>query len=262
MTAFKGLVQMASEVEAMDTVYACPVKAEGIVASGFKAIFSKKQNRAISIVSSRYCLMQSKEIMRNVVGALSKLGIHEVEGTIIEQNGRAFARVLLPKYISEGNSNKDIQLGFLLVNSYDRTKALSISGFAMRIVCTNGMVAPRTLGAAFVKKHYGNITAQVQEAVSQMIKTIVKNAPGLQAAIKAAMKEKYEAWKDMEKALEKVGYSKKSAKKILAKVRVPGKTATKWDLYNAITNYFTFKKMKETGRIASLRKAEDLLVAV
>jgi hypothetical protein len=262
---FSNLIGLEQEIEQLDE----PVERSIEVKVGtnlvleprkFKAIVSARDYEVLSVVSSRYSIVQSKDVLRSVVSALAKLGINDVKGSLIEQNGRTFARILLPKFISEGNSEKDIQLGFLLINSYDATHAISIQGFAMRQVCSNGMIAPKALGTAFVKKHIGHVNLKVEDAVKNIIAQIVDRSPYLTEMIEEAAKDFYEDYDEMENALVANGFSKKTSEKILYRLEGIKQKYSRWDLYNAITNFYSRRKIGENGRVQNLKKAEALLV--
>lgn len=229
----------------------------------FQAVVGE-DGQVYSIVSGRYHIMQSRDILRSVSAALSELGVHDVEGSIIEQDGKTFARVLLPVFISEGNRQKgqDIRLGFMLRNSYDGKKSISISGFAMRLVCTNGMVVPRTLGHETVRKHIASYEKDIVKAVGSLISEMVDRSEKLRSAIDSAIADMMDEV-NVELLLGEYGFGTKEVmdeiKLRLTEGLKSGKVS-RWDVYNAITNLWAFRNVKEHTRVEKLRKAEKLLV--
>jgi hypothetical protein len=263
MNKFENLVQFSETIEQdVDVVSEKKISCDSRDTSKYKAIVSEKTDKVLSVVSRRYAVVQSRHVLRSVANALGKLGINDVKGSIIEEGGRTYAKVMLPRYISEGNSEKDIQLGFILINSYDTTSRISLQGFALRMVCTNGMVAARTLGTAFVHKHVGKVSGVVGDAVREIIIKIIERSPLLASQIQDAMKEIFEDLNAADAKLGEMGYGERTRKNILAVIGMKKNPVSAWDLYNAITSYYSQKDMKENGRLNNLRKAEALLVKV
>jgi len=262
---FENLVQFEEEVKALDKPFEAEVFAQTHEkvheAHKFKAIMSKRYGQVLSIVSQRYSIVQSQDVLNSVISALSKLGIHEVSGSLIEQKGRTYARILLPQYITEGDNDRAIQVGFLLVNSYDATKSLTLKAYAGRLVCTNGMILGETLGGSMIRKHVGNINYEVEEAVKSLIAQIVERSPYLTTLIQKAIESTYEDFEAMELELKELGFAKNLSEKILSRIEYSSSKHSKWDLYNAITNFYSRKKISESGRIKNLERAEQLLVA-
>jgi hypothetical protein len=267
---FESLIQLSEISDRLDKptfadVFAVTGSEQNIPAPKHQAVVSSLGRGVLSVVSNKYQIVQSGSIVKDVCSALSKLGIHEVTGSVVEQKGRTFVKVLLPKYISETATKKlgqDIQLGFTLINSYDATRSLRMFGSAFRLVCTNGMVMPRTLGTAFVHKHIGeSLSLHVEVAVTKIVSEIVERSEYLKTVIAKATEEMFPDDEEISKALSEYGYGDKTIDKILECVKYIKDGATsRWEVYNAITSYYSHKKISENARITALEKAEDFLV--
>jgi len=258
---FGNLIQFQEEIQNLDRPFEASIDAEGREAPRFKAIVSKQTNKVLAVVSQRYSIVQSQDVLANVVSALGKLGISEVSGTLVEQNGRTYAKIFLPNYVSEGMGEKDIQVGILLVNSYDATKAISLIGYAGRLVCSNGMILDKIFGVKMVRKHVGHVHLRIEEAVMEIVRNIVEKSPYLAELIQKAKKDFYEDFKAMDIELKALGFGESVREKILMRLEYSANKYSRWDLYNAITNLYSRKRISENGQIASLKKAEQLLVA-
>lgn len=256
---YENLTQLSESIRELDEAKQYPIQCEGRNTAKFKAIVSDKTDEIFSVVSNRYCIVQSKAVLNSVVSALHRLDLHNVKGEITEQGGRTYCKVMLPRYISEGNSEKDIQLGFLLINSYDATHSISLQGFSMRLVCSNGMIGRVTLGTAFIHKHIGEVSSSVGQAVSEIINKVIEHSPILQKQIEKAIADTYADIEQVKGELKTIGFGKRSINEILERLESKGSKVNRWELYNAVTNLYTFKALKENSKITNLTKAEKLL---
>lgn len=262
---FDNLVQLNEIANNLDRPAFRKISVHEKDTNGFRAVVSTKTDKVFAVVSDRYQIVQSSDILQDVCSALGKMGLHDVSGRVIEQKGRTFITILLPKFISETGEKtvgKDIQLGFSLINSYNTTKSLSMCGIAMRLVCSNGMIAPTILGTAFVKKHVGaSLASDVEKATTNIIEQVIERSTYLQNLIKEATSQILQDDKEIEELLADNGFSKKAIEKIITRLEYSKNgTATKWQVYNAVTNYYTFKARSENARVTGLQKAEKLLL--
>lgn len=121
-----------------------------------KAVVRTDTNQVISVVSDDYKLVRNEEVFPELLGILNDMGIeHQIRRHSIVNNGAsAYLEVICPdEQFILGGKDKNC-LRFILANSYDTTRSVSIILGAFRFICTNGMI----LGMAFAsyrRKHIG-----------------------------------------------------------------------------------------------------------
>jgi hypothetical protein len=226
----------------------------------FRAVVGNDKE-PFAFVTDRYKIVQSQDVLAEVVEALNKLELHEVEGVVIEEGGKTYAKIMLPYYVSETKREvgKDIRLGFMLQNSYDAKTSIRLSAIALRLVCANGMTVTRTIGEAYVKKHFTTFRMGIKKEVGEIVKAIVERSSYLRQVIDEALNDIMHDNKEFDELLEAYGFNTKKVKKEIAE-RITSENISRWDVYNAITNYYTFKKVRESTRTKKLEMAEALLV--
>jgi hypothetical protein len=146
-------------------------------------------------------------------------------------------------------------------NSYDRTKALSLSLGAYRVICSNGMVA----------SHPAFDTLNIERKVVHSINAVKVFDPSSLvnnvAALYAAMEKQAEAWRMMKQTRYAITALEALKEKVLlpivgkravdavAEAALHGKgqdgTLTAWALYNGLTEVLTEKAEKSKTPVAA-----------
>jgi uncharacterized protein (UPF0335 family) len=112
-----------------------------------------------------------------------------------------------------------------------------------------------------MKKHIGNIQAGIEEAVQEMLSRIVERSEHLQEIIQKSIETYLEDEKDIVEELKAAGFGEKLAEKILTRVKWSDGKVSKWELYNTLTNFFSFRKMSQSAQLKNLDRAEKILVS-
>ena len=259
---FSNLVQLDQTIKTLDEPVFGEVSINGFHQKDFKAVVSAKTKKTLAVVSKKYCIVQSKSVLNQVVSALHKLDMKNVSGYVTETiNGKTYARIMLP-YFVEDNKGK-IQVGFYISNSYDATMRVRLFAGAYRLICSNGMVIA-VMGKESVRKHIGKADIDVESAVNRIVNTIIQNLPSLQKIIDDAMNDLIGTKDDADKLLKDAGFGKNLMKKIYERTTFDtnGQALTRWDLYNGVTNLFSRMNRSESSVIKNLEKAEKILVRV
>jgi hypothetical protein len=250
-TNAKDLLGALDSLGVCDEFPVCHKTGEEI--KGFKGMWNQKYNQVVSINSAHYTKVQHKEAFAPIVEALAMMNLGELKVRVEEKPTTAVITVLLNKQITP-EDGKPIQLGFQMWNSFNRTKAVYLGGFGYRLVCSNGMVAKRTIGAIGIR-HLGNKDAIIQ-SVQKFVYDLDARAEKFMTAINAAMTERIDD-KDVELLLNHMGFGKRSNKTILEQFL--NEEQTYWGAYNAITSYAQTRKSFWSENRAS-EKAERILV--
>ena len=224
----------------LDTAHEEPIW-EGndkILSESWKAIYNDRTQNCIAHVSSNYQLVQHRDVADSMVEALSNLNIkHEVN--VINGENLMILDINFPDaklYVKKG---EEFTAGFRLINSYNKSSGIIIAPKLVRLICDNGMVIN---SKNFVKTFQCNHTSkQVNDFESQvqiMLKEVINASDKLKAMINDCIGDSVE-WAITDSILKKVfNFPKKHSAKILEKLD-SSKPVTRWDLYNALTDYAT-----------------------
>lgn len=119
-------------------------------AKEFKAIWNNKTNELASIVSKGYVVIQHSDAFSAVIDALvATKPDAKVRASIMEYKGKAWMTAVFSD-IKADDGAQGIELGFKVVNSFDKTSSLKYGGnqgefkqhfefFGYRLACMNGM---------------------------------------------------------------------------------------------------------------------------
>jgi len=109
-------------------------------AVGWKAITESITNRPLSIVSQRYSVVQHREVAAEVVGYCEQRGYGIVRMMLLQSGRKLMIEVKSGDMVEIDGD--EIEKRCLVYNSYNTSKALSVLTAGMRLVCSNGLVAP------------------------------------------------------------------------------------------------------------------------
>lgn len=250
--------------------------------SNFKCIKNQTQGIHCASVSENYNLVQHKEYFNAFATALSRLNI-PYKATIQSAGNKAFADF---NFINDKAKftelNEEFTTGIRLTNSYNKSCGVNVAPRYTRLACTNGMILTRTEQSVSVR-HNSTILKDIESFVEKRISNIINEHKDLQVMVSESMLDSIE-WSvacnilkttfkqavHREEILKRLGLSEisvtdtKTNKKQYSYVwndetqKKP--SFTRWDIYNAITNYITFGEQLTPLVEANLhKKAERLL---
>lgn len=279
----KNLEEVKKETSNLDIASLCPLK---IVDNGVDkevnnrlGVYNISQGCFCAAVVNHYNLIQHKEYFNNFAEALERLKIpYAME---IKQSGnRAFADItFVDKNIKFDKLNEEFMTGIRLANSYDKSLGLLVATRYTRLACTNGMIITRNEKVVSIKHHF-KIVNDIEKIIEQKINNIINSSNKLQLLVSSSMKDSTE-WMNACKIIEKLFSQIKHREEILKRLNISlveitdkkttkksisyvnnknNKKFTRWELYNAITNYLTYGE-QITPHIENLfhKKAELLL---
>ncbi|MDI6886746.1 MAG: DUF932 domain-containing protein [archaeon] len=109
-------------------------------AVGWKAITEPITKRPLAIVSQRYSVVQHRAIATEVVDYCEQCGYQIVRMMLLQRGAKLMIEVNSGDMVEIDGD--EIEKHCLVYNSYNLTKALSVLTAGMRLVCSNGLVAP------------------------------------------------------------------------------------------------------------------------
>lgn len=217
----------------------------------------------MDLVSNRYKLVEHKDVfapMQRAIEAL-KLPVNRVETHLA--NGGGFAQVTWTLDLKERVRKGDlVAVRLSAQNSIDRTAPLEGSLAGLRLVCTNGMVAPDGSGFRHRWKHWSGLSL---DSVEEDLCQLVDNTPQLL--------ERWREWSDVKTSMEYLEHWLEEAS--VSTRQVIGQHArdlirdrfeiapdqSVWDGYNAFTWYGTHHVETRKPDLKILRQNAVLEIA-
>ena len=228
-----------------------PVKADNIIVPNRKAVVDTISNRVLGIVSNRYKVVKNDDLLKVVTPLATELGMNSTPQIISSRGGS----ITLFKFLGERNLTKEIQKGDLVqfgiefFNSYSGSMPLGFHIIALRLVCTNGLVVPRSIRRLTIK-HIG-------DASPNLVKKEVESYFG---KTKEAIST-WTRWSEVRPEMNRVKtFLSHSVGKRLQKnlseryINLPEQDRTIWGLYNILTAYITHDIKTRTQDIKGLRQ--------
>jgi hypothetical protein len=220
-----------------------------VALKGYHGIYNMGTGSMAQVASDKYQIIQHNHVMKAVAQILSELNI-EVAGLVSDTGNKVRADLT---FMNQGVPIKDdakgIQLGIRVLNSYDKTSSFRLELFGYRFVCQNGMAFGKTLGVRQVTFHTGEKKPYglIKKITREFLKTAISSSTRLQQYVNNCIKDSIE-WELMDKLIPQLIRSKKHQKAIRERLEEI-KNPTRWDFYNAITNYLTHDEaIKDTVR--------------
>ena len=218
-------------------MFACAAKIEQTQLYG---IWNEQQDRLCTVASNNYNIVQHTDFIKDAASAMHKLNLKCVS-TIRDSGNKVIVNINFTNsklFVKKGG---EFYLGVRLINSYNRTTGVLIQPHLVRIVCTNGMVLGRWL-KGFSIRHNSNMVGDIEHATKKVISDMAKNNDRFKALIESCIIDSVE-WAVLDKILPSLMETKKHWKVIQQKLKEQNlKKISRWDLYNAVTDYVSHNK--------------------
>jgi hypothetical protein len=221
-------------------------------------IINKKSCNIVNTVSSRYHLVQHKEIFSTILNALEHAGLEdplyhiENDGDLVRLEG------MFNSYKLHDDSKSGIIPGFRFIHGYDNT-AIKGEFYGMRLVCLNGMTSSQLVkDHSFSIRHLSNV-GKADEMIGTFINNILSSIELIEDTVSDAMdiELKFDNMELMSEFLEPILGQKQMATKLAYKLPLE---TTRYNVYNAITEYATHGDVTRVARDKILRNAEKVLI--
>ena len=207
-----------------------------------RAAVEKKTGEVLGLVSSRYQLIQNRELHDTMQEISEESGLALEKVDVCKNGGITIFRYGLDSKHNRIVPTKDIpedkvRFGVELINSFDRKLGPSrFRAFAERLVCTNGMTMPRSV-AQFTLKSLGDLNPNtIQSKLAGRIGPICETA------------SIWNQWAQVTPSRVRVGefisehFGKKAAKALLENYDSEIQP-TLWGLYNLVTAYISHQAL-------------------
>lgn len=139
--------------------------------SGFFGNRRVDTNQVVGVVSENYKILQNRTLFAHADDVFSRMGLGDGKARYITTRGGAQARAVytFEKIGVKVREKDDLILQLTVANSFDGSLGASFNIGFLRLVCTNGLIAPVGKGTNINKKH----TLAVAESFTE---NKVKNA--------------------------------------------------------------------------------------
>jgi len=224
-------------------------------------VFNQNKNSLAQIASNKYSIIQHNEVLKAVTEVLNEHNLN-VSGRVDDFGNKIRADLVFMNDTPIKDDATGVKIGMRVLNSYDRTTSFRLEMYGFRLVCQNGMSFGSVMNnVKEVAFHMGKeyTLQRIKLITSQFIRNAIASSDALQNVINNSIADSVsyqDAMKTLEKCLkqknhrekicEKLGidvievYDKEKKKRTFTYMPKDDRTTmSRWDLYNAITDYAT-----------------------
>lgn len=222
----------------------------GITIPNRKAVIDVANNRVLGVVSPRYKLIKNNDLMNAVIPAVEDLGFKsEPEVKSTKGGSVTFFKFLSNKIQDEVQKGDIVQFGVEFFNSYDGSMPIGFHIIAVRLVCTNGLVVPKSIRELSIRhmKSASPITIK-NELNDYFDKT--KDALNI-----------WKSWTNIrpdlttaKNLLKEITGSRLSNQLLNQYQALPDKEQTLWGFYNVLTYHITHQLKNRKADVKVLRQ--------
>jgi hypothetical protein len=200
-------------------------------------VFNMNRGNIATIASKNYQIIQHRNVLQILYDTLTRLNI-QVQGRMDNFGNKIRADLI---FVNDGmpivdDQNGGIKLGIRVLNSYNKTTSFRLEMYGFRTICQNGMSFGGRMGIMESTIHYRNqeiAYADIAKKIELFIARVMNSRDVLQKYVNEMMEDSME-FESMVVVLEKMLKVDKHKTKVLALMQG---AKTRWDLYNALTNY-------------------------
>lgn len=282
----ENLEQVQEATSKLDIAKKVPLKLDdgGVIkdVDNFYGIYNVSKGQMCAAVIPHYNLVQHKEYIDGFAEAMERLNM-KYSMEITQVGNKMIADIEFPdRNIKLKELNEEFTSGIRLMNSYDKSTGIFIIPRFKRLACLNGMVVTESEKTLSIK-HHAKIAKEIESFIEKRLNLIIDKNDDLKAWVSGSMEDSKE-WKICCKIVEKLFKQIKHREEILKRLGIgivintekDGKKSisyvwndekskkkkfTRWEIYNAVTNYLSHGE-QITPHIESLfqKKAEKILV--
>lgn len=201
--------------------------------TAYKAIIRCKDDETQSIVTTDYQLIPHADVWKEVM-KISKDKKYEIKNASLYRYGNAMVAELgdIKPVNVKIFENDEIVRGVRIFNSYDKSRALSVEGYGLRLVCTNGAVAPGFVSRYHKTHSYDNIDiSELGKYIELGMESWSASADLLRLSAKKKIK--------VEPMIKSLKFPEKYETEIIGRVEAKDDFASVYSIWNAITNVIT-----------------------
>ncbi len=149
-----------------------------------------------ALVSSRYAALDAEQLVEGVRGALKQQGVlDDVRVRAVATGTTDALRIVLPSERTEIEVGDVSEVGLDVSTSSVGKSAVHVRGVVYRLVCTNGMRSPESMGKLSFR-HVGE-AARLRAGLRDAVPTALVHARGLMSRWRSAIAERVDHLEDL-----------------------------------------------------------------
>ena len=200
-------------------------------------VWNLDKNVLACLAPKNYTVIQHKEAAEGLIEAITSLNIKATAELQLSKHGIHVDFDFPESKFELKEVGEQFTTGIRIVNRYDLVAGLVISARVTRLACSNGMIVTDVIKSQRIKfTEEMNIT--IEGIIDKIIKDIITNDEKLANYVSICMRDSVE-WNTLKLLLKHMFRTKKQVKEIYARIDQNKERPTRWDFYNAVTNYAT-----------------------
>jgi hypothetical protein len=206
-----------------------------------RAVWNIDSNHRCAFVSDHYNLVQHHHVVNEVVEALINLNIPTTVSAVRNGRDRVLIDLSFPSQKIGVKVGEEFFTGIRIVNSYDKTTGIMILPQLMRLACKNGMVVNVGWVREFNVIHSNKLASDFAKIIPEMIAAMVERSDKFKTMVENCIGDSIE-WELMDKIIAKLCTGRQKHIKAIQEILkrdCKAEKPSRWDVYNAFTNYAT-----------------------
>jgi len=199
-------------------------------------VWNIDKNELACLAPKSYTVIQHKHATECLIEAISSLNIKALASLKRSRHGIHIDFDFPESQFELSEVGESFTTGIRVVSDYSQVAGLMIAARVTRLACTNGMVVNDIVKPTRIK-YTEQLTLTVEGLIDKVIRDIISNDRKLADMVSVCMADsvEWQAVKLLTKALFK---KKKHVGEILSRLKHDDSgRVTRWDFYNAVTNY-------------------------
>ena len=232
--------------------------AEDYLSRRHMGVWNIDRNELACLAPKSYCVIQHRHAVESVVDAITSLNIPAMAELKAAKHG-IFVDISFPEAKFELKEVGDkFTAGIQITNRYDQVAGLVISPKVTRLACSNGMVVTEIVRQQRIR-YTEELKITVEGLVDKMIKDIISSDDKLANMVSSCMADSIE-WQALRLLTKGLFRKKKHIAMILGRLGAAKERFTRWDFYNAVTNYATHgERIKPQLEAFLQKKAAEIM---
>jgi len=226
----------------------------------YQGIWNVEKNKLCAIAGKDYNIIQHRDFVGETASALQRLNLRS-SAKVRDSGDKVIVDITFNDsklFIQKG---EEFYTGIRMINSYNKTTGVMILPHLVRLACTNGMVMNIGWVKSFNVRHNSKMSKDFESIAKKIIDDMVNGNDKFKALVESCLIDSVE-WAILDKILPVLFQTEKHREAIQGILKQDGKDkVTRWDLYNAVTDYVSHSSSLSVGfDIALQNKAQQILV--
>ena len=209
------------------------VTEDGTPVNQRRAVVDLDTGNVLGVVSPRYKIVKNSDLLKVITPAMEEYKM-ETKPVITQSRGGAitYFKFMGEKHQGEINKGDIVRFGFEFFNSYDGSTPIGFHIIALRLVCVNGLVVPKSIKELYMRHSAGANTADVKTSLSDFFPKLKE------------VTELWKKWVDIHPKPEQLAevydgfVSDRHAEEFTTRFNAL-KNKNLWEFYNILTHYST-----------------------